>query len=117
MQQDEQFIEHRGKKYILKRISIKDFINLKNFVEHNIDTINLMKINTEDELAEACAKWLEFMDRAFMNTDEDIQLDRLTRKEMSDIERDFFLVYWGADPKNFSTMLKHLENLTPSSTK
>lgn len=116
MQQEEQFIEHRKKKYNLKRISIKDFINLKNFVEQNIDTINLMKINTDEELAEAGAKWKEFMDRAFENVDEDLRMDALTRKEMSDIERDFFLVYWGADPKNFSAMLKRLEVLTPSNT-
>lgn len=109
MQAEEQFVEHRGKKYTMKRIPIKEFISLKNYCEAKIDSINLMKVNTDEELASASAKWKEFIDRAFESPDTDIaSLEGLTRKEMSDIERDFFLVYWGADPQDFMKLLNRL---------
>jgi hypothetical protein len=115
MQDERLAVDHRGKKYFLKRIELKDFITLKNFCEKEIDTINLMAIDNAEQLDAASVKWQEFMNSCFENVDEALGLQQLTGKEMGELKANFFLVYQGIDPKAFNDALKRLrgsENAT-----
>jgi ABC-type Mn2+/Zn2+ transport system ATPase subunit len=110
--QDKHFVEHRGKKYFLKRIDLKNHIALLGFCEQEIEPMFTapVDVNDEQKLQAIALKWKEFVDRTIENADEALELLNMAYFEARDFYQDFSIAYLGLNPSSYKKLMSNLKD-------